>query len=348
MIGNRLADALSRMYQVQNDAVEAVGSGGSSLELERIRVQYLGKKSALTQVTQVMAELDQDQRKELGGALNRAKGAIEEALLARTETVRQHELDRRLKAEQVDVTLPGTAYPHGSTHPLLQTVRDILDILREMGYDIYEGPEVEWEEYNFDMLNTPQHHPARDVQDTFWITDKLVLRTQTSPAQIRYMLSHRPPIRAAMPGYCYRNEAEDASHGDRFYQIEGLVVDTDISLADLKGTLAAISHRYFGPDRRLRFRPHYFPFTEPSAELDIECIVCKGVGCRSCGNEGWLELGGSGVVHPNVLRACGYDPDDVSGFAFGIGPARYAMMKHGVPDLRLFREGDLRFSRQFD
>jgi phenylalanyl-tRNA synthetase alpha chain len=185
------------------------------------------------------------------------------------------------------------------------------------------------------------------VQDTFWVTDDIVLRTQTSPAQIRYMQSHEPPIRAAMPGFCYRNEAEDASHADRFYQIEGLAVDADIRLTDLKGTLTEVCRRYFGEGRRVRFRPHYFPFTEPSAELDIECAVCHGAGCRSCGGEGWLELGGSGMVHPNVLRAVGYDPDVVSGFAFGIGPDRYTMMKYEVTDLRLFREDDLRFMEQF-
>jgi len=237
--------------------------------------------------------------------------------------------------------------PSGYRNPLLQTVRELLGILSQMGFAVYEGPEIEWERYNFDMLNIPKDHPARDLQDTFWIDEGVVLRTQTSPAQIRYMLENQPPIRVAVPGFTYRNEAEDASHGDRFFQIEGLVVDTNISLADLKGTLTELARRYFGPDRRVRFRPDYFPFTEPSAELDIECAICHGAGCRSCGGEGWLELGGSGVVHPRVLRAGGYDPEQVSGFAFGIGPDRYSMMKYGVNDLRLFREDDIRFLEQF-
>jgi phenylalanyl-tRNA synthetase alpha chain len=217
-----------------------------------------------------------------------------------------------------------------------------------MGFSIFEGPDVEWDRYNFEMLNIPKEHPSRDLQDTFYVSDDIVLRTQTSPAQIRIMLEQQPPLRVAVPGWCYRNEAEDASHGDRFYQIEGLVVDTDITLADLKGTLTEVAQRYFGADRPVRFRPHYFPFTEPSAELDIQCVLCRGAGCRSCGGEGWLELGGSGMVHPRVLEGVGYDPERLSGFAFGIGPDRYAMMKYGIADLRLYRENDLRFLRQFN
>jgi phenylalanyl-tRNA synthetase alpha chain len=347
-VDDDLTGALARLETARVEAQEAVGATTSTGELEAARVQYTGKKSSLSQVTGVMGRLNPEQRKTLGAAVNAAKAEIETALSQRQRELAGREQAQRFEAERLDVTLPGTLFPEGYRHPLLSSVRDILEILARLGYDVYEGPDVEWERYNFDMLNTPEHHPARDVQDTFWVGDEMVLRTQTSPAQIRYMQSHQPPLRAAMPGFCYRNEAEDASHADRFYQIEGLAVDKDIRLTDLKGTLIEICRLYFGEGRRVRFRPHYFPFTEPSAEIDIECSVCHGTGCRSCGGEGWLELGGSGMVHPNVLRAVGYDPDQVSGFAFGIGPDRYTMMKYGITDLRLFREDDLRFIAQFN
>jgi phenylalanyl-tRNA synthetase alpha chain len=295
-----------------------------------------------------MPTLQPEERKRLGAEANAAKQDVESALTHRNQEVSRAELDARLESERVDVTLPGTPFPRGYRNPLLRSVRDILDILGQMGFAVFEGYEVEWDRYNFDLLNIPKDHPARDVQDTFYITDEVVLRSQTSPAQIRLMHAHKPPVRFAVPGWCYRNEAEDASHGDRFYQIEGLVVDDDITLADLKGTLTEVAHRFFGPERRVRFRPSYFPFTEPSAEMDIECAICHGRGCRSCGGEGWLELGGSGMVHPRVLEYGGYDPEAVSGFAFGIGPDRYTMQKYSIDDLRRFREDDLRFLRQFD
>jgi len=341
-------DALRRVEQLRQEALAAIAHAGTRAELEDVRVQHMGKKSPLSQTMQLMRTLAPEERPVLGEAVNRAKDQIERALAARNAQLRGLELQARLESERIDVTLPGTAYPHGYQSPLLRSVRDMLEIFRQMGYSIHEGPVVEWDRYNFELLNTPADHPARDLQDTFYVTEDIVLRTQTSPAQIRVMYSQSPPLRVVVPGFCYRNEAEDASHLDRFFQIEGLVVDTDISLADLKGTLTEVAHRFFGPDRRVRFRPHYFPFTEPSAELDIECVVCRGVGCRSCGNEGWLELGGSGVVHPNVIRNGGYDPDEVSGFAFGIGIERYTMMKYGVSDIRLFREDDLRFLKQFN
>ncbi len=348
MIGDALQDALQRMVHVREEALASISVSDTSAELERVRVQHTGKKSALTQVMSVMAQLQPEERKQLGAAVNTAKQQIEVALAARLDEVNRQELERRLEQESLDVTLAGTPYSLGYQHPLLRSVREILAILRQLGFGVYEGPTVEWERFNFDLLNMPKYHSARDAQDTFWITDETLLRTHTSPAQIRYMQSHQPPIRLAVPGWCYRNEAEDATHGDRFYQIEGLAVDTDITLGDLKGTLTTVAQRFFGPDRRVRFRPHYFPFTEPSAEYDIECVVCRGAGCRSCGNEGWLELGGSGMVHPKVLQACGYDPEQVTGFAFGIGIDRYTMMKYGITDLRMFREDDLRFLRQFN
>jgi phenylalanyl-tRNA synthetase alpha chain len=348
VIGAQLSEAVGRIAEVLAEATSAVADAGTTADLEALRVKYAGKKSALQGVTSVMRDLSGDERKQLGAALNDAKSQIESAIVSRDAELRRHELEDRLRTERVDVTLPGTSLPHGYRHPLLQCVRDLLGILGQMGYAIYEGPEVEWERYNFDLLNTPTWHPARDEQDTFWVREGVVLRTQTSPSQIRYMEQNPPPIRVAVPGFVYRNEAEDPSHGDMFYQIEGLAVDVDITLADLKGTLLEVCRRYFGADSVLRFRPHYFPFTEPSAEIDIQCRVCHGAGCRSCGGEGWLELGGSGMVHPSVLEAGGYDPEQVSGFAFGLGPNRYAMMKHGIPDLRMFRENDLRFLREFN
>ncbi len=348
MLGEHLREALDRLESVRADALHAINESLTLDELERARVLHTGKRSALTQIMEVMPVLPPQERKRLGADVNGAKADIERALSERGIELAREELVARLEAERVDVTLPGTPSVVGYRHPLLQCVRELLEILRQLGFSVYEGPEVEWERYNFDMLNTPKFHPSRDLQDTFWVSDNMVLRTQTSPTQIRYMETHAPPVRIAAPGWCFRNEAEDASHTDHFYQIEGLAVDTNITLADLKGTLTEVAQRYFGRDRRVRFRPHYFPFTEPSAEIDIECALCRGAGCRSCGNEGWLELGGSGMVHPKVLSACNYDPDELTGFAFGIGPMRYVMMKHAVPDIRLFREDDLRFLRQFN
>ncbi len=347
MIEDRVEDALHRVEQIRAKALEAIERTRDSRELEDARVQFTGKKSEMSQVMSLMGKIKAEDRPILGNAVNVGKQFIEDALSRRGVVLQGRELEERLEREVLDVTLPGTPFPRGHEHPLLKSVREILEIFAQMGYDVREGPEVEWERYNFQLLNIPKDHPARDMQDTFYITQDMLMRTQTSPAQIRVMHSQPPPVRVVVPGFVYRNEAEDASHGDQFYQIEGLCVDEDISLADLKGTLSEVAHRFFGPERRIRFRPSYFPFTEPSAEMDIECVVCKGVGCRSCGQEGWLELGGSGVVHPHVLEAGGYDPERVSGFAFGIGPDRYTMMKYGITDPRLFRDDDLRFLRQF-
>lgn len=348
MIEERLGEALARVERLRDEALRAVAAATSTAELEALRVRFTGRNSELRAVMRLTPTLATDtDRKTLGAAFNAANGEIEAALHAGIQNVREREMQDRLEAERLDVTLPGTAFPRGYEHPLLRVRRELVDIFRQMGYDVYEGPEVEWEELNFDLLNIPRHHPARDTQDTFWVGDNILLRTQTSPAQVRYMRAHRPPIRVVVPGPVYRNEAVDASHEDEFSQIEGLAVGRNITMADLKGTLTEVAHRFFGPERRVRFRPGYFPFTEPSAEVDVECGICSGRGCRSCGNEGWLEVLGSGMVHPFVLRAGGYDPEEVSGFAFGIGPDRFAMLKYGITDIRSFREDDLRFLRQF-
>lgn len=348
MIEERLGEALARVQELRDAAIRAIDAAGTTAELDAARVRYTGRNSELRQVMRVTPSLPTDaDKKTLGAAFNAATQEIEAALQAGGETLRRRELEDRLEAERVDVTLPGTVYPRGYAHPVVQVRGELIGIFRQMGYDVYEGPDVEWEELNFDLLNIPRHHPARDTQDTFWVTENILLRTQTSPAQVRYMRMHEPPIRVVVPGSVYRNEAVDASHEDEFTQIEGLAVGVNITMADLKGTLTEVARRFFGPDRRVRFRPGYFPFTEPSAELDVECGICHGRGCRSCGNEGWLEVLGSGMVHPSVLRAGGYDPERVSGFAFGMGPDRFAMLKYGITDIRLFREDDLRFLRQF-
>jgi phenylalanyl-tRNA synthetase alpha chain len=348
MTVSELDTALQQTETLRDEATRAIARAESVAELEEARVRHTGKKSEVSRVMQVMPKLDPDTRKALGASVNQAKDAIEQSLASRHAELAIVELERRLARENLDVTLPGTQWGQGYEHPLLASVREILGIFRQMGYDVAEGPEVEWDRYNFELLNIPKHHPARDEQDTFYISDEMLLRTQTSPVQIRVMQMREPPLRVVAPGFVYRNEAEDSTRADQFYQIEGLAVDEDISLSDLKGTLTEVCHRFFGPDRTIRFRASHFPFTEPSAELDIECVVCHGKGCRSCGQHGWLELGGSGVVHPQVLRNGGYDPEKVSGFAFGIGPDRFTMMRYGITDLRLFRENDLRFLRQFN
>ncbi|HEX8919812.1 MAG TPA: phenylalanine--tRNA ligase subunit alpha [Chloroflexota bacterium] len=347
MDDERIADDLNRLNELRVQAIAVIDQAEDGEALETARVRFTGKKSEINKALAGMARLQPEDRRSLGAAVNTAKGEIERVLAAKSAEIHRLELDRRLESELVDVTLPGVPVRRGYTNPLLAGVRELLEILTKLGFAVYEGPDVEWDSYNFTMLNIPRDHPSRDLQDTFYVSDDVVLRTQTSPAQIRIMQQRRPPLRVAVPGFVYRNEAEDASHGDRFYQIEGLAVDTDITLADLKGTLTQVAQRFFGSDRPVRFRPHYFPFTEPSAEYDIQCAVCQGAGCRSCGNEGWLELGGAGMVHPRVLENVGYDPEKLSGFAFGIGPDRYTMSKYGITDLRLFRENDLRFLRQF-
>jgi phenylalanyl-tRNA synthetase alpha chain len=251
-----------------------------------------------------------------------------------------------LEGEAIDVTLPASPRLTGLRHPLLSALDEVVDIFLRMGYEVIEGREVEWDEYNFTKLNIPPHHPARDMWDTLYLNRDMLLRTHTSPAQARIMESRRPPLRVIVPGRCYRNESEDATHGIQFLQVEGLVVDTHITFADLKGTLHAFCAAFYGPERKIRFRPSYFPFTEPSAEVDVICAVCNGGKCRSCGFSGWLELLGSGMVNPRVLEMAGYDPAVYTGFAFGMGPDRLAIQKHGITDLRVFRENDLRFLEQ--
>ncbi len=338
---------LEDIEAIRTQAESEIRSAATVEEIEAARIRYLGRKGMLTNALGEMARLPASDKPAAGKAANAVKRSIESTLDLQKSRAAEAALDEQLKRERIDVSLPGTPQTIGYKHPLLATLDEIVEIFVRMGYEVVEGREVEWDEYNFSKLNIPTDHPARDMWDTLYLSENMLLRTHTSPAQARIMEARKPPIRVIVPGRCYRNEAEDATHGIQFLQVEGLVVDTNITLADLKGTLHAFCRAYFGADRALRFRPSYFPFTEPSAEVDVACRVCNGQGCRSCGFKGWLEMLGSGMVHPNVLRAVGYDPDIYSGFAFGMGPDRLCIQKYGITDLRLFRENDLRFLEQF-
>ncbi len=317
-------------------------------ELKDLRVKYLGKKGPMTEILRGMGALPAEERPKIGQIVNEVKGALEEAINSKTEILAAAALKAKLATEKIDITLPGRMRSCGHLHPVTLTLREIKKIFMRMGFDVMEGPEIESEYYNFEALNLPKDHPARDMQDTFYITENFLLRTQTSPVQARTMQSREPnsPIRMIAPGTVYRNDY-DATHSPMFHQVEGLVLGEKISLADLKGTLETFCKEMFGGSVEIRLRPSYFPFTEPSAEVDISCVICGGKGCRVCKSSGWLEILGSGMVHPNVLRMSGYDPDKINGYAFGMGVERIAMLKYGIDDLRLFFENDLRFIRQF-
>ena len=316
-------------------------------DLEQIRIKYLGKKGELTAVLRGMGALSAEERPMIGQLANEVRAQIEEAITAQKAIMEEKALDARLAAEKLDVTVPGKASKVGHRHPLTLVQRDMEDIFIGMGFSIAEGPEVEYDYYNFQALNIPENHPARDTQDTFYITEKILLRSQTSPVQARTMEVQKPPIRIISPGRVYRSDAMDATHSPLFHQMEGLVVDKGITMGDLKGMLETFARQEFGEDTKVRFRPHHFPFTEPSAEVDISCFMCGGKGCRLCKGEGWIEILGAGMVHPNVLRNCGIDPEVYSGFAFGMGIERIAMLKYHVGDIRYFYENDVRFIEQF-
>lgn len=316
-------------------------------ELENLRVKYLGKKGELTAILKQMGKLSAEERPAMGALANKTRSFIEEKINKCTEEIKKHETAAKLESETLDVTVPGTHHEMGSRHPLTIVLDEIKDIFLGMGYSIATGPEVELVEYNFDALNTPKFHPARDPQDTFYIDDNILLRTQTSPIQVRVMKTQKPPIRIIAPGRVFRSDEIDGTHSPMFHQIEGLVVDKGITMANLKGALEGFAKALYGEDAVLRFRPHHFPFTEPSCEMDAQCFVCHGKGCRLCKGEGWIELLGGGMVHPNVLRNCGIDPEVYSGFAFGLGLERLAMRRFGIDDMRLLYENDLRFLNQF-
>ena len=327
-------EALAKMREINAD-------------LEQIRIQYLGKKGELTSVLRGMGSLLPEERPVIGQLANEVRADIEAALEQLAAAQKEKALERKLKNEKVDVTMPGKSPAVGHAHPLSLVQREMEEIFIGLGFSIAEGPEVEYDYYNFQALNIPENHPARDTQDTFYITDKVLLRSQTSPVQVRVMEKQKPPIRIISPGRVYRSDAMDATHSPLFHQMEGLVVDKGITMGDLKGMLEMFAKRMFGDDSRVRFRPHHFPFTEPSAEVDISCFVCKGKGCRMCKGEGWIEILGAGMVHPFVLSNCGIDPEVYSGFAFGMGIERVALLKYHIDDIRLLYENDVRFIDQF-
>jgi len=333
---------------IKEKAAGQIACAADAAALEALRVAYLGKKGELTAVLRGMGKLTAEERPVIGALANEVRAEIEAKLEEAGERIKVGALAEKLKKEKLDVTMPGTgANPVGKRHPLAQIELTMCDIFRSMGFDIAEGPEVELDYYNFTALNTPENHPARDVQDTFYITDKILLRSQTSCVQARTMENIKPPIRIVSPGRVYRSDAVDATHSPMFHQLEGLVVDKGITMGDLKGMLELFAQTMFGSDTKIRFRPHHFPFTEPSAEVDISCFVCGGKGCRVCKGEGWIEILGAGMVHPNVLRYGGIDPEVYSGFAFGMGIERIAMRKYNIDDMRLLYENDVRFLAQF-
>ena len=315
--------------------------------LENLRIKYLGKKGELTSILKQMGSLSAEERPKIGQLANEVRTFIEADLVKRAAELKEEEMLKRLEQEKIDVTLPGVHRELGAKHPLSIELDAIKEIFVGMGFDIVEGPEVEYDYYNFEALNIPKDHPARDTQDTFYINDNILLRTQTSPVQVRVMEKQKPPIRIISPGRVYRSDAVDATHSPLFHQIEGLVVDKGITFADLKGTLETFVKRMYGEDSVVRFRPHHFPFTEPSAEVDVQCFNCHGEGCRLCKGEGWIEILGCGMVHPKVLSNCGIDPEVYSGFALGMGLERVVMRKYNIDDLRLFYENDVRFLKQF-
>ena len=335
------------LEKIKQTAASELAGCADIKELENLRVKFLGKKGELTAILKQMGSLSAEDRPKMGQLANEVRAAIEEELTERLASLKEKALEHQLRAEKLDVTMPGAAPALGKPHPLTLVMDEIKEIFLGMGFDIVSGPEVEYDHYNFEMLNMPKDHPSRDTQDTFYINDNIVLRTQTSPVQARVMESTKPPLRIISPGRVYRSDAIDATHSPLFHQIEGLVVDKNVTMADLKGTLETFVKRLYGEDAVVRFRPHHFAFTEPSAELDTMCFHCHGEGCRLCKGEGWIELLGCGMVNPKVLENCGIDPEEYSGFAFGLGLERVAMRRYNIDDLRLFFENDLRFLNQF-
>jgi len=338
-----------QISQIQKEALENVENSKDLKELNDIRVKYLGKKGELTLLLRQMGSLSAEERPVMGAAVNTAKQEVEDKIQEKEETLRKLELAQKLENEDIDITLPSQKIKRGSKHPLNRVIEEVEDLFVSMGYDVVSGPELETDEYCFERLNLPKGHPARDMQDSFYITPDYLLRTQTSAVQARTMMSNeeKTPIRVIVPGKTFRRE-DDATHSHQFNQVEGLVVDKNISLADLKGTLEVFMKKMLGQNTELRFRPSYFPFTEPSYEVDVTCFKCGGKGCNLCKQTGWIELLGSGIVHPNVLKMNGYDPEKYSGFAFGVGLDRLAMFKYGITDIRLLYQNDVRFLKQFD
>ena len=334
---------------LKKQVLEELTNSKSSKELNDLRVKYLGRKGELTGLLRGMGSLSPEERPKMGALVNSAKQEIENEIQEKEKELAEKELQEKLEKEEIDITLPSQKIKRGSKHPLNRVIEEVEDLFVSMGYDVVSGPELETDEYCFERLNLPKGHPARDMQDSFYITPEYLLRTQTSAVQARTMMANeeKTPIRVIVPGKTFRRE-DDATHSHQFNQVEGLVIDKNISLADLKGTLEVFMKKMLGQNTELRFRPSYFPFTEPSYEVDVTCFKCGGKGCNLCKQTGWIELLGSGIVHPNVLRMNGYDPDKYSGFAFGVGLDRLAMFKYGITDIRLLYQNDVRFLKQFD
>lgn len=340
-------DMKEQLSQIEVLAKQQLAEASDAKAVEELRVKFLGKKGEITAILKQMGQLSAEERPVIGQLANKVRADIEEAISERAASIKASEQERLIKEETLDVTMPGKAPKVGRLHPLNKTLEEVEEIFLGMGFEIVEGPEVETDHYCFGALNMPKHHPARDTQDTFYINENVVLRTQTSSVQIRTMENKKPPIRIISPGRVYRSDAVDATHSPLFHQIEGLVIDKGITMADLKGTLELLMKRLYGEETQIRLRPHHFPYTEPSAEVDLMCYNCGGKGCPMCKNEGWIEILGAGMVHPKVLRDCGIDPEEYSGFAFGIGLERITMGNYEIKDMRLLYENDMRFLEQF-
>jgi phenylalanyl-tRNA synthetase alpha chain len=335
-----------KLADIEQSAVEIAAQAKTEADLQQAKARYLGRKGELTALMKEMGKLSPEERPVFGALVNEVKGRVDVLFADRQATLRQDILTQRLASEKIDVTLPGRQPRNGHKHPITQVTEEIVEIFSALGFGVAEGPEIEKDFYNFEALNIPKDHPARDMQDTFYISEEVVLRTHTSPVQVRTMLENEPPVRVVAPGTVYRRDS-DLTHSPMFHQIEGFLVDRDVTFGDLKGILTTFINEFFGQGLGVRFRPSFFPFTEPSAEVDIQCVICGGEGCRVCKQSGWLEILGSGMIDPEVFKSVNYDPEVYSGFAFGMGIERIAMLKYGVNDLRLFFENDLRFLRQF-
>jgi phenylalanyl-tRNA synthetase alpha chain len=340
---------LDRLQQLKEEALQKIEQAGQPKALQDVRVSYLGKKGPITEVLRGMGKLSEEERPKVGQMANEVREAISAEIERKQELLEKEAVEKKLASETIDVTLPGRPVKLGSHHPLTSVIEEIEDLFIGMGYEIAEGPEVEKDYYNFEALNLPKGHPARDMQDSFYITEDILLRTHTSPVQARTMEKHegKGPVKIICPGKVYRRDTDDATHSHQFMQIEGLVVDENVRMSDLKGTLEVFAKKMFGEDREIRLRPSFFPFTEPSVEVDVSCKMCGGKGCSVCKRTGWIEILGAGMVHPNVLEMAGFDSKKYTGFAFGMGPERIAMLKYGIDDIRHFYTNDLRFLDQF-
>jgi len=337
---------IEELERLKAETLGSLSEAKTEKEVSDIRVKALGRKGNLTQLLKSLGTLPEDQRREIGKRANEVKAALEARIEEVLAQIREAERKEALKREWIDITLPGRVIPYGKKHPLTQILDEVIEIFSRLGFDVVEGPEVELDYYNFEALNIPKGHPARDMQATFFISDEVVLRTHTSPVEVRTMEKQSPPVRIISPGAVYRRDF-DPTHSPMFHQVEGLLVDKGITFADLKGVLTVFVHQMFGRETKLRFRPSFFPFTEPSAEVDIQCVMCGGKGCGVCSNTGWLEILGSGMTDPAVFKYVNYDPEELTGFAFGMGIERIAMLKFGINDIRLFFNNDLRFLKQF-